>query len=45
MIREDIIEVLQSALLWLDKGNPEDYGVKPKLAEMGVKLAEYLQKI
>ncbi len=45
MKREDILEVLQSALLWVDKGKSEEYGIKPKLAQMGIKLAEYLQKI
>lgn len=45
MKREDIIEVLQATLLWVDKGKPENYGINPKFAEMGIKLVEYLQKL
>mgnify|MGYP001567412478 CR=1 FL=1 len=45
MNREDILEVLQSALLWIDKGKSEDYLINPKFAQMGVKLAKYLQKL
>ena len=45
MNREEILEVLQSTLLWLDKGNPEDYKINLKFAQMGVKLAEYLKKL
>lgn len=43
MNNEEIVQVLQATILWLDKGKPEDYGIEPHFAKIGKKLADYLQ--
>ena len=44
MNKEDFLEVLRAALHYWDGGDPvKDYQMNPKLANVGIKLVDYLR--
>lgn len=43
MKREDLFEMLEACVLWIDKAEPETYGIRKELSDKGKKLADYLQ--